>query len=140
MEQGNNLHVQRIIELLQSKQGADILLMDLRQVTDAADYFILCTGNSDQHIRALADELVERSKAAGEPPWHVEGLETRRWVLVDFVHIVVHLFRREAREFYALERLWGDASCTHYKDAFDSEDTDAGTVPEHAADVVFSRS
>ena len=130
---------QRIIQLLQEKQGSDILLMDLHTVTDTADYFILCSGNSDQHVRALADEVVEQFKAAGDPPWHVEGYQTRRCILVDFVHIVVHIFRREAREHYSLERLWGDAPSQRFEDEFGA---DAGVedAPAEAPDTVFSRS
>lgn len=138
MPSGIDLQVRRIVDLLQRKHGSDILVMDLRQLTDTTDYFVICSGNSDQHLKALADELVESSKAAGDPPWHVEGLETRRWILVDFVHIVVHLFRREAREFYALERLWGDAAITRYADYPDTADSE--TAPQEPADLVFSRS
>ncbi|MFH1568013.1 MAG: ribosome silencing factor [Gemmatimonadota bacterium] len=117
-----------IVEILQSRKGLDIAVMDLRRVTDAADYFVLCTGNSDVHVHALSQDLVERLTQSGERPWHVEGAETRRWVLVDLVDIVIHLLRREAREFYALERLWGDAEIYHFADAWDEPVGDAGAV------------
>jgi ribosome-associated protein len=102
--------VQRIAGLLQDKKALDVVLLDLRAVTDTADFFVLCSGTSDLHVKALAEELCDKLEAAGEGPWHVEGYETRRWVLLDFVDIVVHIFRQEVREFYALERLWGDAA------------------------------
>jgi ribosome-associated protein len=102
--------VQRIAGLLQDKKALDVVLLDLRAVTDTADFFVLCSGTSDLHVKALAEELCDQLEAAGEGPWHVEGYETRRWVLLDFVDIVVHIFRQEVREFYALERLWGDAA------------------------------
>ena len=105
-----------IVETLQSKKGLDIAVMDLRQVSDAADFFVLCTGTSDAHVRALSDDVVESLRRVGERPWHVEGAQTRRWVLIDLVHIVVHVLRREAREFYALERLWGDADIYQFED------------------------
>jgi ribosome-associated protein len=108
--------VRRIIELLQDKKGLDIVLLDLRAVTDTADFFVLCSGTSDLHVKALAEDLRDQP-AAGEGPWHVEGFETRRWVLLDFVDVVVHIFRQEVREFYALERLWGDAVCTSFQPA-----------------------
>jgi len=95
--------------------GVDITGMDLRSLSDAADYFILCTGESDPQVRSLCEEVVDRLKAEGERPWHVEGLATRRWVLIDLVDIVVHIFRQEAREFYSLERLWGDAKTVEFE-------------------------
>ncbi|MCC7261817.1 MAG: ribosome silencing factor [Candidatus Latescibacteria bacterium] len=101
--------VRRIAELLQDKKGIDIVLLDLRAVTDTADFFVLCSGTSDLHVKALAEEVCDQLRIAGQGPWHVEGYESRRWVLVDFVDIVVHIFRQEIRDFYALERLWGDA-------------------------------
>lgn len=99
----------RIAGLLEDKKGIDIVLLDLRQVTDTTDFFVLCSGTSDLHVKALAEEVCDQMRLSGQGPWHVEGYESRRWVLVDFVDIVVHIFRQEIREFYALERLWGDA-------------------------------
>lgn len=129
----------RIAALLLEKHGQDVDIMDLRGVTDTADFFVLCTGTSQQHIRALTDELVEQSRAAGNRPWHVEGYETRRWVLVDFVDIVVHLFQREAREFYALERLWGDAPCRRVGDPDQPSATPPPDADVPTLDNVFSR-
>ncbi|MDA0746570.1 MAG: ribosome silencing factor [bacterium] len=97
------------IECLQSLKADDILLLDLREVADFTDYFLLCTGNSDPHVKAIADAVQEGMKAAGQRPWHVEGLNNRRWVAFDFVDFVVHIFQGDARSFYGLERLWGDA-------------------------------
>jgi ribosome-associated protein len=108
--------LQRIIDILHSKKGMDILLMDLRAVTDTADFFILCNGTSDMHVKILTEEVIDTLEEEGVRPWHVEGYETRRWVLLDFVDTVVHIFRQEAREFYALERLWGDAECIPFED------------------------
>ncbi|MEW6751046.1 MAG: ribosome silencing factor [Candidatus Latescibacterota bacterium] len=113
--------VRHIVEVLQDRKALDILLMDLRSLTDAADYFVLCTGTSDQHVRSLADSLVESLTAVGDAPWHVEGYATRRWVLIDCVDIVVHVFRQEARQFYALERLWGDAALTSFEDTWQTD-------------------
>lgn len=97
------------IECLQSRKGEDLLLIDLRAVSDVADYFIICTGNSGVHVKALADALQEGTKAAGYRPWHIEGQESRTWVLFDYIDVVVHIFQPRARAFYRLERLWGDA-------------------------------
>ena len=115
--------LRKIIEILQSKKALDLLLMDLRAVTDTADFFILCSGTSEAHVKSLMDEIIDRLAEEGCRPWHVEGYQARRWVLLDFVDIVVHIFRQEAREFYALERLWGDAECTTFEDSWE--------MPEH---------
>ena len=101
--------IRDITDALLAKKALDIIVMDLRAVTDVADYFVLCTGSSDLHVRSLAEDVVERLKEAGHRPWHVEGMAQRRWVLVDVVEVVVYIFGRDAREHYALERLWGDA-------------------------------
>ena len=116
MKHHEDARINQIIEVLLDKKGTGILLMDLRGLSDAADFFVLCTGTSEQHVKTLADEVAQSLKEAGDPPWHVEGGSTRRWILVDFVDIVVHIFRQEARDFYALERLWGDAQCTEFAD------------------------
>ena len=97
------------IECLQSRKGEDLLLIDLRTISDVADYFLICTGNSAVHVKALADGLQEGTKAAGYRPWHIEGQESRTWVLFDYIDVVVHIFQTKARAFYRLERLWGDA-------------------------------
>ena len=120
--------IARAVETLQNKKALAITLLDLRDVTDTCDYFLLCTGTSEQHIRSLADEVRDQLAAMGEKPWHIEGADTRRWVLMDYVDFVVHLFRAEVRDFYALERLWGDAVRTDFA---------AGSAPEEAAEQPF---
>ena len=97
------------VEALKSLKGEDILVMDLRGVTDMVDYFVLCTGNSGTHVKALADAVADHLEEEGLGVWGVEGYETRTWVLVDAVDVVVHVFQQETREFYRLEKLWGDA-------------------------------
>ena len=106
-----------MVAALQEKKGMDIVLLDLREVTDLLDYFLLCTGTSPQHVKALAEEVESQLKLENERPLHVEGLKEQRWVLLDYVDIVVHIFGRETREFYALERLWGDAPRTEFESA-----------------------
>ena len=92
--------------------GADILILDLRGLNDVSDFFVLCSGTSDLHVKSLSDAVVVALKEIGEPPWHVEGTAQRKWILIDLVDIVVHVFRVETREYYSLERLWGDAPST----------------------------
>ena len=114
--------IKRIVEILQDKKGLDITLLDLRKLTDTTDYFLLSTGTSEQHVRSLASELREKLAEIGEKPWHVEGADSGRWILLDYVHFVVHIFRQEARDFYSLERLWGDAERTEFKDRWETEE------------------
>jgi ribosome-associated protein len=84
-----------IAGILQEKKAEDILVLDLRTVSDAADCFVICSASSDPHVKALVTALVESLRVAGHKPWHVEGMEQRRWVLIDLVDIVVHVsFRR----------------------------------------------
>jgi ribosome-associated protein len=105
----NRQILDRCTELLQSIKGEDVLVLDLRDVADFTDYFLISTGNSDVHVKALADAVLEGMKGSGHRPWHIEGYEGRTWILFDFVDVVVHIFQPEARVFYGLERLWGDA-------------------------------
>jgi ribosome-associated protein len=87
----------------------DVVVLDLSSLTDMTDYFIVASGTSDTHVRSVAERLMEAMKAQGSPVHHVEGLQQGRWVLLDFVDFVVHLFHPTLRSFYQLERLWGDA-------------------------------
>lgn len=116
--------LQLIVDTLQDKKALDILLIDLREVSDAADFFVICTATSEPHVRALSNDVVSVLREAGHKPWHVEGTESLRWVLVDLVDIVIHVFRQEARDFYALERLWGDADKTRFEDDADPTEYD----------------
>ena len=110
-----------IVGTLRDRKALDLVVIDLRGVSDAADYFVVCSGTSEPHIRALTDDLVEELRGQGHRPWHVEGRQSLRWVLVDLVDVVVHIFRPEAREFYALERLWGDAPAARPGDGWEEE-------------------
>ncbi len=92
------------------KKARDVVVMDLRGISGVADFFVLCTGDSDVQIKAIAESVRGdlRSKYK-EKPWHVEGLDHLQWVLLDYVDVVVHVFAEGRRSFYELERLWGDA-------------------------------
>lgn len=92
------------------RKGTDVTLLDLRGLTTATDWFVLVSGESDIQVRSIAERIEERlTKDFDARPWHVEGLKQTRWVLLDYVDFVVHVFHREARSFYDLDRLWGDA-------------------------------
>jgi ribosome-associated protein len=101
--------VARAAELALERKAEDVLILDLRGISSATDYFVVATGRSDIQVKAVADHIIEESKKEGQRPDHVEGIRTGRWVLMDFIDFVVHVFHPEAREFYQLETLWGDA-------------------------------
>jgi ribosome-associated protein len=85
------------------------VVLDLRGISTATDYFLIVTGTSDTHVRSIAEHVIDDLKTAGVRPDHVEGLRGGRWVLIDYIDFVVHVFHPAAREFYQLEDLWGDA-------------------------------
>jgi ribosome-associated protein len=101
--------VERAAELASDRKAVDMLVMDLRGLSNATDHFVIMTGTSDQHVRSIAEHVIEELKKEGQRPSHVEGLRTGRWVLIDYIDFIVHVFHPAAREFYQLERLWGDA-------------------------------
>ena len=92
-----------------SKKALDPVGLDLRSVAGAADYFLICSGSSEVQVKAIAEAVEEKLQEHGASPWHVEGRAGRRWVLLDYVEVVVHVFHEKTREYYLLERLWGDA-------------------------------
>lgn len=99
----------RAAELLAERKAADLLLLDLRGLSNATDYFLVATGTSDLHARSVAEHVIDELKKSGTRPDHVEGLRSGRWVLIDYIDFVIHVFHPAARDFYQLERLWGDA-------------------------------
>lgn len=101
--------VARAVELLLDRKAEDVTLLDLRGVSSATDFFVIATGRSDTHVTSIADHLVDELRREGVRPAGVEGLRDGRWALVDYLDFVVHVFHPAAREFYQLERLWGDA-------------------------------
>lgn len=106
---------QLVIKGMQEKKASSIVIMNLKKVKNAvADYFIICSGNSDTQIDAIADSVEEEIyKLSQQNPWQREGRENKEWVLIDYVDVVAHVFRKDRRAFYALEELWGDAQITH---------------------------
>ena len=104
-----NTELARVVDALLDRKAVDPVILDLRGLTAATDYFVIVSGTSAAHVRGMADHLVTALAPAGVEPHHVEGLAQGRWVLLDYVDFVVHVFHPELREFYQLERLWGDA-------------------------------
>lgn len=108
--------VVRAAELALDRKAEDVIALDLRGISSATDYFVLATGHSDIQVRAIAEHIIEEMVGEGIRPLHVEGLDRARWVLLDFVDFVVHVFHPTAREFYQLELLWGDAPTRAFAD------------------------
>jgi ribosome-associated protein len=104
-----NSEVAASLEALSDRKGRDLVVLDLRGLSTATDFFVLATGTSDIHVRSIAENVIDGLKGDGVRPDHVEGLQGGRWVLIDYIDFVIHVFHREAREFYQLEDLWGDA-------------------------------
>ena len=101
--------VRAAVAAIDDRKGERIVVLDLHGLNDATDFFVIASGTSDAHVRGIADGLTRAMEDAGYSVNHVEGLVTGRWVLLDFVDFVVHLFHPETRAFYQLERLWQDA-------------------------------
>ena len=100
---------QRAAQIAIDNRATDVVILDLRGVTDMTDFFIVASGTSDTAVRSIGQHLIEDMKKEGSPAHHIEGLEKGRWVLLDFVDFVVHVFHPTLRNFYQLERLWADA-------------------------------
>jgi ribosome-associated protein len=101
--------VQRIAAAILDKKGEDVVALDVRELVSFADSFVIATGTSDRHVKTLADAVTERARELGLTCHGREGYDDGRWVLIDLGDVVVHLFQREVRDHYDLERLWGDA-------------------------------
>jgi ribosome-associated protein len=105
----------RIAELTLSKKAQDVVVMDLRGLTSIADFFVVCSADSDTQVRAIADAVEEGMDKKGSAPWHRES-GSANWVLLDYVDVVLHVFHKNTRPFYNLEKLWGDAVFKHVSD------------------------
>ena len=99
-----------------SKQGEDVLVLDVRDLITITDYFVIVSGASDRQVKTIADEVVLSLRGKGNKPVRVEGEAASRWILLDFVDFVVHVFHNEERDYYRLERLWIDAPRVEWED------------------------
>lgn len=113
-----NSLIDTIIEGLLEKKANDIRVLDVSGLTTLTDAFIVCHGNSETQIRALANSVTEKVKEnLSESVWKQEGMDARRWIILDYVNVVVHIFNKEKREYYGIERMWNDAVITKIEDS-----------------------
>ena len=105
-----------IAELIFNKKGYNVKILDLKEVATFTDYFVICSADSDTQVKAIADEIDKSLRDSGLRSWHKEGYRALNWVLIDYVDVVVHVFKKDMREFYNLEKLWGDAPVIEVED------------------------
>ena len=107
----SDILLETIIEGIKEVKGINTAILDLKKIeTAVCKYFVICSGTSNTHVSSIADSVKKNvSKEIQEKPWHIEGLNTSEWVLIDYSDIVVHVFQEETRDFFRLEDLWGDA-------------------------------
>ena len=113
---------EKIIRILDSKRAKNIRLLHVEDQTVLTDYFVICSGNSNTQIKALAGEVEFQLGEAGLPPFHIDGYNEGTWVALDFGAVIVHIFSRETRDFYNLEKLWGDSEEVDIKDILVTEE------------------
>ena len=101
-----------IAEALDAKKGRDIKIIHVEEKTVIAEYFVLCTGNSNTQVKALVGEVEYKLRERGVEPYNIEGRDNNSWILMDYSNVIVHVFSREAREFYNLDKLYGDSQTT----------------------------
>ncbi|HEV8304479.1 MAG TPA: ribosome silencing factor [Gemmatimonadales bacterium] len=117
MSRTRSTELKLVLDALADRKAVEPVVLDLRGLCGATDYFVIVSGTSDAHVRGMADHLMTALAPRGVAPHHVEGLAQGRWVLLDYVDFVVHVFHPELRDFYQLERLWGDAPVVAAGDA-----------------------
>jgi ribosome-associated protein len=107
-----------VVSGMQEVKASDIVVMDMREIKNAvADFFVICSGGSDKQVDAIAQSIdKEVFKKIEENPWHTEGKNNKEWMILDYISVVAHIFRKDRRQFYSLERLWGDAVITEVED------------------------
>jgi ribosome-associated protein len=111
----------KIANIIFNKKGYNVVILNLIGLASFADYFVICSADSDIQVKAIADDVDKTLHDEGIKCWHREGYQALNWVLLDYVDVVVHIFRKESREFYNLEKLWGDAEITTVTDPAESD-------------------
>jgi ribosome-associated protein len=103
-----------VVDAAEDKKAHNLVALNLQGISPVADYYVICHGNSDTQVQSIATEIRKKAEEAGVRVRGVEGLEAARWVLLDIGDVVVHVFHREEREFYNIERLWSDAKMVEF--------------------------
>lgn len=111
----SSLLAKKVASLALTRKADDVIIMDLRKLTSVADFFVVCSADSDVQVRAIADAVEDGLDEQGDSPWHREA-NSSNWVLLDYVDVVLHVFHKNTRAFYNLEKLWGDAEFTRVHD------------------------
>lgn len=101
-----------IAELALTKKAKDVVILNLSGLSDVTNYFVICSGESDTQVKAISDAIEDGTREEGSRVWRREGLTHLNWVLLDYVDVVVHVFLPKVRDYYDIERLWGDAPRT----------------------------
>jgi ribosome-associated protein len=115
----------RIVDAMADKRAKDVTVIDLREVSSMADFFVIGTGESDLQVKAIANGIMDQiEEGCGEQPWKREGMEHLQWVVLDYVDVVVHIFLPEKREHYRIDRLWGEADSEIVPEDGDASDLD----------------
>lgn len=110
-------------DLALQKKANQVKILDVHKITSMTDFFVICSGSSDVQVKAITDHIIDEI-AAVERPFNREGYDTREWILLDYINVVVHVFHEASRDFYDLERLWIDAEITELSDEDNSSDAD----------------
>ncbi len=105
----SKLFAKKIADLVFNKKGYDVRIIDLQNIASFADFFVICSADSDTQVKAIADEIDKTLRDEGIKCWHKEGYTALTWILLDYVDVVVHIFKKDSRDFYNIEKLWGDA-------------------------------
>ena len=111
-----NKLIENIIECIKSKKGYDITILDVKKVSSLTEYFIICSSDSEPQTRSIMNHIKKELSKKKIKPYQVEGLDYCDWVLMDYFDVVIHIFKKDIRDFYNIERLWGDAKITRIKD------------------------
>jgi len=117
--------VAKAVRAALDKKAVDVVVLDLRHTPAFTDFFVLCSGHNQRQVKAIADAVEEALKAAKVRPAHVEGHDRAEWILMDYFSFIVHVFSPQTREFYSLERLWGDAERIEVSDEPEATDKSA---------------
>lgn len=102
--------IERCYQAVIDKKGDNVVILDLKKITSFTDYFLICSGSSTKQVQSIADEIIRRLGKEEKKETRIEGYQVGRWILVDCIDVVIHVFHEETRNFYNIERLWGDAA------------------------------